>query len=223
MNIGELIHEFRIRANDIDHQAPFWKDESIILWLNEAQKEAAIRGRLLHDRIEIYLNAGEDEYSLVDMGCPQLYEIEEAFITHGHKGKYKIDVVSEEFIKDLDHRWQFRWQFPNDPHYLIQHDTKIRVFPRPTKSWRMVLSGFRLPHVITELMDSPEINPIHHPHLVDWALFRAFQVPDADGFDPDRAKEAEAHFTQYFGFPVDSDFRRATRRDEPHHTEAFWI
>ncbi|RPP87255.1 hypothetical protein IPC1125_34030, partial [Pseudomonas aeruginosa] len=59
-------------------------------------------------------------------------------------------------------------------------------------------------------------------HLVQWALHRGFSIPDMESFDPNRAALAEAAFTAYFGERPDSDLRRITREDVPHHVEAFW-
>ena len=70
---------------------------------------------------------------------------------------------------------------------------------------------------------APEISELHHEHLVNWALHKAFSIPDAEGFDPQRAQDAERDFTEYFGIRPDSDLRRITREDVPHTVEAFWV
>ena len=57
----------------------------------------------------------------------------------------------------------------------------------------------------------------HHEHLIDWALHKAFSVVDSETFDSQRAELAEAAFTRYFGPLPDSDLRRTTRMDVPHH------
>lgn len=71
--------------------------------------------------------------------------------------------------------------------------------------------------------DVPEIAAIHHEYLVQWALYRAFSVPDTETFDPNRAAIAEREFTQYFGLRPDSDLRRITREDTPHEVEPWFI
>ncbi|MNV63001.1 hypothetical protein D3C71_1555760 [compost metagenome] len=84
------------------------------------------------------------------------------------------------------------------------------------------LEGYRLPLAALEQdSDEPEIHKGHHRHLVDWALHRAFSVPDADTFDPKRAGDAEAAFAAYFGLPPDSDMRRTTRHDQDHQTTVY--
>ena len=61
----------------------------------------------------------------------------------------------------------------------------------------------------------------HHEHLIDWALHRAFSVPDAETFDQHRADLAERAFTEYFGLLPDSDMRRITRHDVVHHNTVY--
>jgi hypothetical protein len=70
--------------------------------------------------------------------------------------------------------------------------------------------------------DEPCILAVHHIHLVQWALYRAFSKPDAEIFDPNRAAQAEAEFSRYFGARPDSDLRSDTREDEPQHIVA-WL
>ena len=61
----------------------------------------------------------------------------------------------------------------------------------------------------------------HHEHLIDWALHRAFSVPDSEMFDANRAAQAEEAFTAYFGPLPDSDMRRITRHDVVHHNTVY--
>lgn len=224
MQYGELIREFRIRAHDKD--APyFWDDEDVLRWLNEAQKEAAVRGRLIPERVTVHLIRDEVDYELNDLGMPPLYEIAAAWID-SHHTKRPVRVVSEEWFHNahhsLDcHNWH-HWEF-GEPRYVIQYDTSFKVFPRPIHAFYLVLQGYRFPYVGNDLTDSPEINPAHHIRLVDWALYRAFSTIDADGFDPQRVKDAEFVFNQYFGQPVDVDLHRSFRSDEPQQVQAFWV
>ena len=69
--------------------------------------------------------------------------------------------------------------------------------------------------------DVPEINQIHHVHLIQWALHKAYSVPDSEFFDPNRSALAEQEFTDYFGPRPDSDVRRITREDVPHVVQPF--
>ena len=57
MTLEDLIHRFRVLSLD-NVTPPFWADEDVIDWLNEAQNEACIRARLIR---EDELEAAEDE------------------------------------------------------------------------------------------------------------------------------------------------------------------
>ncbi|MNY65812.1 hypothetical protein D3C86_2031420 [compost metagenome] len=101
----------------------------------------------------------------------------------------------------------------------MQDDLSLRLAMKPESSGTLLLEGYRLPlELMEDDTDEPELHHAHHRHLVNWALHRAFGVPDADMFDPTRAANAERAFTAYFGPSPDSDLRRITRHDQEHHS-----
>lgn len=109
------------------------------------------------------------------------------------------------------------------PQFAIQDDTTIRLVPAPDLSGELQLEGYRVPIVHMENdNDMPEINQIHHVHLIQWALYKAFSVPDSEFFDPNRAAIAEQVFTDYFGLRPDSDLRRMAREDTPQIVQPFF-
>lgn len=221
MNLAELTQLFRLAAND-QIEPYFWSDEAVAEWFNEAQDEAAIRGRLIHESdsaliCAIKVKPGQATYKL----HPSLYEIDYiALEREGLTNRQPLKLVSGERLNEVMPQWRER---EGDPEYAIQGDKGIRLVPRPLDAGTVRLEGYRLP---TSAMDSdsdePELNSTHHRHLVQWALFKAFSVPDAEIFDPQRAGEAEDAFTGYFGSRPDSDLRRLTREDVQHHVTAFW-
>jgi len=99
----------------------------------------------------------------------------------------------------------------------------MNLAPEPDVVGTLYLEGYRLPLAsLSASTDVPEVNAVHHRHLVDWALHRAFSVPDSESFDAQRAGQAEAAFSAYFGPAPDADLRRSTRVDVPQTCEAFW-
>ena len=83
------------------------------------------------------------------------------------------------------------------------------------------LEAYRLPlKKLADDMDKPEIHEAHHEHLIQWALHKAFSVPDSELFDPDRSILSERAFTGYFGPLPDSGMRRETRHDVQHFNKA---
>jgi len=126
--------------------------------------------------------------------------------------------------ESLDRRYHCdNWKLKQGaPQFAIQDDTGIRLVPIPDVGGELHLEGYRVPlNALEDKGDSPEINPVHHVHLIQWVLHQAFNVPDAEFFDPNRAAIAEQTFTDYFGVRPDSDLRRITREDTPHHVQPF--
>jgi hypothetical protein len=222
MTLAALVKLFRTLAKDT--VAPyFWADADVTAWLNEAQAEAAVRGRLIHesanaDVCQIAVVAGTSVYAL----HAALFEITyQAFIDESGR-RVPIQVVSIEWLDDHAPRWR-EDEGPGVPQWLIQTDRSLRVAPAPKVAGTIVLEGYRLP--LGDLVadtDVPEINAAHHRHLVDWALYRAFSIPDSESFDAQRAGQAEAAFSAYFGLAPDADLRRSAQADAPQTTEAFW-
>ena len=220
MNLGQLVMRFRVQANDLAE--PFlWDTESVIGWLNDAQQEAAIRGRLLHESdnpamCRIAIEAGKSVYPL----HPSVYELTYLRLMPANIEPY---LTSTEALDESWPNWRtMRERDMGYKRYLVQSDTSVRVVPTPEHDGELILEAYRTPTVMVEDTDEPEIHPAHHLHLLQWALHCAFSVPDAEVFDPARAKAAEETFTQYFGQRPNSDLRRRTREDVPHHNKT-WI
>jgi len=221
MTLEDLIQRVRIEADDL-FEPYFWSDEVITDWLNEAQEEAAIRGRLIHESdnaavCTLKVKAGKASYPL----HASLYEIDH--LAFNRDGLYRVQplkLVSGEALDSIMPDWRNE---EGDPEYAIQGDKGLRLVPRPTDAGVVNLEGYRLPlSPMVTGSDEPGINAAHHRHLVHWALSKAFRVPDAEVFDPQRAQNAEALFTRYFGQQTDSDLRRMTREDVQHHVEPYW-
>ncbi|WP_398493393.1 hypothetical protein [Variovorax sp.] len=220
MNLGDLIAAFRVDAAD-RADPPLFADEDVIVWLNEAEQEAAVRGRLLHE------SADPDFCTIAVQAGVAVYNL--------HSGLYELDWIVFEPADGSDHQqvtlksageldrsmrdWRTR---PGRVEHAVQDDKTLRLARKPAVAGVLRLEGYRLPLIAMEDdSDEPEINRVHHRHLVNWALFRAFSVPDADTFDPVRAGRAEVAFASYFGLPTDSDLRRSTRHDEDHQTVVY--
>ncbi|MDN5539966.1 MAG: hypothetical protein L0H08_23745, partial [Comamonas sp.] len=68
MNLEDLIASFREDSSD-EVEPYLWGDDTVTRWLNEAQDEAAVRGRLLLDDstpavTTIAVSAGQASYQL---------------------------------------------------------------------------------------------------------------------------------------------------------------
>ncbi|NNG80614.1 hypothetical protein [Acinetobacter sp. ANC 5378] len=222
MDLNELRRRFRVEASDLV-EPYFNSTEDVDAWLNDAVREACIRGRLLHEsedtticRIEII--AGQAQYPLDS----RIYELTHLRFDLGDgQCEREVKLASEEI---LSHRYHSNWRTRmGDPEHAIQSDTGLRLVPRPEQDGTLIVEGYRLPLVdMVEDTDQPEINQAHHAHLVQWALHKAFSVPDTEFMDPNRAQIAEYKFIDYFGDRPDSNLRREVREDFEHHVTPFW-
>ena len=206
----------RHRVISGDDALPYFASPEVLIgFLNEAEAEACIRGRLLHESADpaicqIAIVAGQSSYPL----HASLYEIDYAAFQPTDGRKCLLRKVSQGWLDANVPDWRDE---EGDPRYLIQGDTALRLVPMPARTGTVFLEGYRTPKVpMANLTDTPEINGAHHVHLVQWSLHLAFSILDSELFDRARSDIAAAEFTRYFGLRPDSDLRRITREDAPH-------
>jgi len=215
VTLEELIRRFRTLA--VDNVQPYlFADEDVTDWLNDGQRQACIRGRLLREDdnqavCEIALTPGQRTYPL----HKAVYEIINARIVPVSGRSRPVFLASREWLDENMPGWR-------DDHgpaeFAIQDDTSIRVVGAVTAGDKLAIECYRTPlKMLANDTDKPEIHEAHHEYLIQWALHKAFSVVDADTFDPQRSDRSEAAFTNYFGRMPDSDLRRMTREDVPHH------
>lgn len=219
MKLSGLISAFRLAAND-GVSPYFWADADVTQWLNQAVTEAAIRRRMLYESenpaiCEISVTAGVASYETHSA----LFELDYlAFLPPGGRIS-PVRLVSGEALDRIDPEWRQRVGVPT---HAIQSDKGLRLVPRPDADGVLHVEGYRIPlEEMSDPDDAPEINEVHHIHLIDWALHKAFSLPDTETFDPTRAASAEAGFTAYFGPRPDADLRRDAREDAPHCVQGF--
>lgn len=222
MTLEDLIGSFRIAAND-KVQPYFWSDEEVTMFLNSAQKEAAVRGRLIYETTDtdmcvIDVIAGQSIYNI----HPLVYELAYINLHGAGQEPERLKIRSPEEMNSLVSNWRER---KGKPEFAVQADKWIRLTPTPAQDYTIKIEAYRLPETLL-LEDketvAPEINAAHHEHLIQWALHCAYSIPDTEVFDQARATIAEEKFDRYFGLPTDSDMRRITREDEIQRVKSFW-
>ena len=219
MTLENLIRRFRVLAQDTE-QPLLWSDEAVIDWLNDAQAQACVRGRLLREDARdaicrIALVPGQHTYKL----HRSVYELIDVRIKPPVGPSRPLKLVTREWLNAEMPDWR---DCDRPVFWAIQDETSLRLVGNIGDGDVLRLECYRLPLApLEDDSDEPEIHAAHHEHLIDWALYKAFSVPDADAFDPTRAKMAEEAFTRYFGLLPDSDMRRATRHDL-HQVNALW-
>ena len=222
MALENLIRRFRVLAQDTE-QPLLWSDEAVIEWLNDAQAQACVRGRLIREDenpavCQIALTPGQHTYPL----HASVYELINLRIKgSGAESSRSMAIKSREWLDANVRDWR---DMDRPSQWLIQDDTTLRVVGAIKAGDVLHLECYRLPiKQLANDIDKPEIHAAHHVHLIQWALHKAFSVPDADGFDAARSAAAEAEFTAYFGPMPDSDMRRITREDVVHHNVPIFL
>lgn len=172
--------------------------------LNEAQREAAFRGRLLFDDTteaicRIPLVDGVAEYA-VD---PRMFEIHEVRrLSDGQE----LRVVTREELEQTSPRWRSHTAYlPRC--VMIDRMTAFRMrvttYPKVSDSDELetlILGGWRYPlEDIEDESDDLEVPPQSHEHLADWLCYRAYMDRDPDRYDPVRAQNHLDTFAAFFG------------------------
>lgn len=218
LTLADQIRRFRVLAKDAiePYRA---KTVDVVDSLNDAQVQGCIRGRLLvadgdPALCEIAMVGGQQVYPL----HPALYELIHLRITSAGDKPRTVVLKSREWLD----RERPGWRDCDVPAEIaIQDDTSLRMVGAVKNGETLRIEAYRLPLAPMELdTDEPEIHGAHHEHLIQWALHKAFSIPDSQLFDPERAALSERAFTRYFGPLPDSDLRRITREDVVHHNEA---
>ena len=226
MNLEQLRRRFRVLAKDTVE--PFlYADDDIADWLTDAEAQACMRGRLLLDDSTpdvccALVLPGVSAYNL----HPKLYELVLVrFKATGDTRSDPVRLVSREWMDDNVRDWRDadNWSYTSaSRRYAVQSETGLRIVPAPDVAGELLIEGYRLPmRPLANDNDKPEIHEASHEKLIQWALFRAFSVPDSEVFDPQRSQNALAEFTQHFGLSVDADLRRSTRTDQVQHNTAY--
>lgn len=217
MDLSALIARFRTLSGD--HGVPaLWPDSEVIGFLNEAEREAAERARLLYDKatpevVTIELLPDQREYRL----HPAVFDVEAiGLIRPGGDRGWPVCRADEA---------DMRWSLQNRPNlsgwakyfYVYGEPSgdgalgKFLVLDRvPGEAGgRLQLEVYRYPlQDMEDGDDEPEIGPRHHDALVHWALHVAYMTRDMEGSAAQRAAVHEAEFAKRFGLRDDANVMR---------------
>lgn len=222
MELAEFIAQVRVDTDDLT-PAYFSTDANITSWVNEAEQEACIRKLLIHDTstpavCNIAVTAGTGVYPL----HTSIIAITRAAFTPTGSDTEQVLTLTD--IDELDRIYPYWRKYSELPLYAIQNDTTIQLASKPSTDGALVLECHRLPllNIEDQPTESPEIGRIHHRHLVQWVLHRAYSRPDAEIFNPNKAATALAEFERVFGLRPDATARRNNQANRPHVNKPVW-
>lgn len=199
MNLSDLIEEARERVRDL--AVPYYcSDTRFTRFVNEAQREACRRARLLVDSTSSAL-------CVIDMAANNsIYPLDRRIL---FVRRATIDGQSRPLVRlhvrDLDPRGS-EWQSETGDvdGWVVGMDTgMLRLYRTPTANGTIRLTVQRLPlNDLANNNDEPEIEERQHMALLDWMEYRYYSTADAEIRDDTKAQAALAAFEREFGPPA---------------------
>ena len=166
---------------------PLWKDDTLLLYLNEGQDRlAAQTDYFVDDEVEIALSSGTDVYDLDPAVCMV----------------YSVRLEGYEFVRlqPATEGWTPDCTYTSRPsRYTLDRATnKLRIFPTPDTDYTAILRVARKPEALSldtldvdcELPDDMLIA------VMDWAAYRCFTEDDADGRNDMAAEKAFQRYNE---------------------------
>lgn len=213
--LGDLITSFRERATD--QVKPYlWSDDDLARFASEAQREAALRSRLIRDSAtasirEIDVAAGASDLQLSAL----VLDIERARI----EGKTRpLAITSVAKMDDADPEWESATD-AEPTHLVIDRGAKslrALLYPPTAANVTVLLTVIRLPLVdLTDADQDLEFGAEHAEALVDWMLHKAYLKPDAETLDKNASSEALDRFVAHFGVKESADVLRKRAERAP--------
>ncbi len=212
MKVEDFITRFRAAVHD-DAVPPFWSEEEIVSYLNEAVQEACERAHLIEDRsIVLTMVPGQDTYSL----HASVFEIKRL----AFQGR-PLDETSVEELDIDSPGWESRSGVPRC--FIFEQasglqPSKVRLVPTPRAAGTASATVFRgALKLLSADSDQakPEIPERFHERLMDWVMHRAYLKQDAEVFDPNKAAVSLGLFVQSFGERPDANVQRKQRDKRP--------
>lgn len=196
MKLGQLVAQFR-RDTD-DTREPFlWSPESVVTWLNEAEREACTRAQLLIDSstagITPLVTVADNAFVAYDQRIVRVLRARP-------RGRLPVQMVTAQEM-DVYPNWEDETGTELRALITDMATYKLRTYPVLTAPATLDLTVQRLPmqDMTNQDEQSPEIQAQYHLHLVEWAKYRAYSMPDEDANDPKRAAVALGRFEAQFG------------------------
>lgn len=194
MLVSEIITETRTRLDDLvpDASGNYQFNDSVLIpWINEAQIEACRRGRFLSDSSYTQdISSGTATYTNPSGVI---------FIRRAKLASEERPLCFTSY-KDMDEIAGWETHTGTPTHIFTDLDTdSYTLYPEPDAVDTLNITGIKEPTAITLVSQTPEIYSRFHYGLVDWCLYRAHSVRDADVYSPQKSLEHYGLFEQEYG------------------------
>ena len=195
MTLAELMARFR--REEKDNVAPYiWADEDLTAWLNEAEEEACRRALLLVDSTS---TAAAAVYAAGALGVKLHDSV--IYVRRATLASSSIPLtprVSRTMDEEIP-GWEASMA-SNPIAFVPDWQTGyLRFWPPSAAAGSIKMTVVRTPMSPMAVSgDEPEIRSQYHSYLLDWVRFRAYDVMDADRFDPMKSASNYTSFSARF-------------------------
>jgi hypothetical protein len=206
---SEEYRRFRHEMRDTN-DPPLFCDDFIKFAYDEAERQAAKIGKLLFDRnshvCNIPLLGDKNSYRLDE----SVLEVARVTVFDGVtrwtakvRDLYEYDMLQPDW-RSMDF---------SATKSVFVYDSTIEIAGNCDFDGTLNIECYRLPLQNASDADQFEISAQHHPHLIDWAKYLAYQTRDADTEQAEYAKIHEERFRAYFsGVAVSAEAARGKQR-----------
>ncbi|MDD5084205.1 MAG: hypothetical protein PHT88_04760 [Candidatus Moranbacteria bacterium] len=196
MTLAELLSQARIRLGDTGVDL-LWPNAQLSAWANEAHMEACRRLRYLSDdSVTQSLVAGQSAYAWPEGAI----FIRRARLTEEDR---PLQFTSYKALDEFCPGWEDHSGTPTHI-FTDLNNTTFNLYPSPDAAGVLKMLIIKEPEPLTGDTDLPSRLAYG---LVDWICGRAYQVNDADTFNPQKSAEHFALFDAEYG-------PRSSARDE---------
>jgi hypothetical protein len=185
----------------VDTNDSLVSEESLVRFANDAQKESCRRMDMLYDQD----TAAICEIDFLTDGAALALDSRIVKLERVMLDGVELTKKTEQEIKAGNAAWM---TYTNTPTSYYVKQRKIYLHPIPVVVGTLDLAVYRLPvDEITATTDSFVIPEEFQLDLINWMLFRVYNLRDEDLYDPKNAAFYSDQFTQDFGPTVPADVR----------------
>jgi hypothetical protein len=187
MNLSDLRAAARRRLDDTV-QPYGWTDEDLDAWINEACREASLRGNWTRQSLTVAVVSGTATTTL------------DASVVYVERIKLASDgrILTRTTRDWIDARC-FNWEeITGTPTRFFIQGRELTLYPKPDANDTLTMEALCTPDLLTSNSAEPDLDEFSHRHLLEWVVYRAGQQRDVD-FTLPNPEQYESNFTRYFG------------------------
>jgi len=225
MNVSDLVTRFHqdmddeVKSLSGDERDQNWPAKLVHDYLDDAEREAAERSRLLFDRLtpavcRIPLVTTRSVYKLSEL-ITEVTRVD--FVYDG--GSFQVRIHNRMELEKVQPNW--RTDNFSGTRAIIVDDSTIEPAGVIEQAGTLHLEVYRYPLFPASMSDAFEIAARNHIHLLDWMKHLAYGKREADIYSPQLAKSYEESFIKRFGVTKDANTWREAHASIPHINQ-FW-